>query len=110
MGTTVDTPAMVHDAVNDVLTLVKKRGFRIEQSAEEELRDLVMQGFRELATSRVLDSPGPEQTRAVNRAKANLNEFMEAWMRADSRGGGKVLTTAGLHSAQSELCPMFPIV
>jgi hypothetical protein len=29
-------------------------------------------------------------------------------MRAESRGEEKVLTTAGLHSAQSELCPIFP--
>jgi hypothetical protein len=109
MGTTVDTPAMVHDAVNDALKLIKKRGFRIESDAEEELKDLVMQGFRALAATRVLDLPGPEQTRAVNRAKGSLNEFIDAWMRADSRGGEKVLTTQGLHSAQSELCPMFPL-
>jgi hypothetical protein len=108
MGTMVDTPAMERDAVNDALTLIKKRGFRIESSAEEELKDLVNQGFRELTTSRVLDVRGPEQTRAVNRAKASLNQFLDAWMRADSSGGERVLTTAGLHSAQSELCPMFP--
>jgi hypothetical protein len=108
MGTVVDTPAMVHDAVSDVLKLIRKRGFRIEPNAEEELKDLVMQGFRELAATRVLDLPGPEQTRAINRAKESLDEFMNAWMRADSRGGEKVLTTEGLHSAQSELCPIFP--
>ncbi len=108
MGTIVQTPQMVDDAVNDVLKLIKKRGFRIEPSAEDELKDLVLQGFRELTTSRVLDSPGAEQTRAVNRAKTSLNQFMEAWMRADSGGGEKVLTTEGLHSAQSELCPIFP--
>ena len=108
MGTTVDTPAMEQEAVHDALTLIKKRGFRIESSAEEELRDLVNQGFRALSTSRVLDLPGPERTRAVNRANASLNQFLDAWMRADSRAGEKVLTTEGLHSAQSELCPIFP--
>jgi len=108
MGTMVETTAMEQDAVNDALKLIKKRGFQIEPSAEAELKDLVNQGFRELATSRVLDLPGAEQSRAVNRAKASLNQFLDAWMRADSSGGEKLLTTAGLHSAQSELCPMFP--
>jgi hypothetical protein len=108
MGAIYDTPAMVHDAVNDALKLIRKRGFRIEPSAEEELKELVNAGFRELAATRVLDLPGPEQTRALNRARASLNEFLDAWMRTDSRGGEKVLTTTGLHSAQSELCPMFP--
>ena len=108
MGAIFDTPALVHDAANDALTLIRKRGFRIEPGAEEELKELVMQGFRELATSRVLDSPGPEQTRAVNRAKASLGQFLDAWMRIESSGGERVLTTAGLRSAQSELCPMFP--
>lgn len=109
MGAIVATPAMVHDAVNDALTKIRNRGYRIESDAEDELRELVDQGFRALATSRVLDVPGPEQTRAVNRAKANLDQFLDAWMRADSAGEEKVLTTAGLHSAQSELCPMFPL-
>ncbi|MDB4910009.1 MAG: hypothetical protein JWO39_832 [Gemmatimonadetes bacterium] len=108
MGAIYDTPAIVHDAVDDALRLIRKRGFRIEASAEEELKELVNQGFRELAATRVLDLPGPEQTRALNRARVSLNEFLDAWMRAESRGEEKVLTTAGLHSAQSELCPIFP--
>ena len=108
MGTIYDTPAMVHDAINDALALIRKRGFRIEADAEEELRDLVNLGFRELAATRVLDLPGPEQSRALNRAKGSLNQFLDAWMRAESGGGENVLTSAGLHSAQSELCPIFP--
>lgn len=108
MGAIYDTPAMVHDAVNDALKLIKKRGFRIEPSAEGELKELVNAGFRELTTSRVLDLPGPERTRALNRAKSSLDELLDAWMRAESAGEDKVLTTAGLHSAQSELCPVFP--
>jgi hypothetical protein len=108
MGAIYDTPAMVHDAANDALQLIKKRGFRIEPNAEQELRELVDQGFRELAATRVLDLPGPEKTRALSRARASLNEFLDEWMRAESGGEEKLLTTAGLHSAQSELCPMFP--
>jgi hypothetical protein len=108
MGAIYDTPAIVHDAFDDALTLIRKQGFRIERDAEEELKELVDQGFRELAATRVLDLPGAEQTRAIARAKESLETFLQAWMRTDASGGEKVLTRAGLHSAQSELCPMFP--
>jgi hypothetical protein len=72
MGAIYDTPAIVHDAFNDALALIRKRGFRIDRDAEEELKELVDQGFRELAATRVLDLAGPEQSRAITRSKDSL--------------------------------------
>jgi hypothetical protein len=108
MGAKFQTPEMVENAVEDALRAVRKRGFRIDDDALEELKELTDQGYRELATSRVLDLPGAEKTHAVSRAKANLEEFLSVWARVDPSAENKVLTLSGFRTAQSEYCPVFP--
>jgi hypothetical protein len=108
MGAKFQTPEMVENAVEDALRAVRKRGFRLEENALEELKELVDSGYRELASSRVLDLPGEEKTRAVSRAKSNLEEFLSVWIRVDPSAEDKLLTLSGFHTAQSEYCPVFP--
>jgi hypothetical protein len=108
MGAKYQTPEMVENAVEDALRSVKKRGLRIEDDALDELKELVDQGYRELANSRVLDLQGAEKSRAIDRAKASLDEFLAVWARVDPLAEDKVLSLLGFRTAQSEYCPVYP--
>lgn len=108
MDVRVQSPPIVEEAVEDVLRMIDRRGFRVDPDARDALADIVDYGYRQLAESRVLDLPGAERDEALGRARSSLDRFVTRWMAIEASRGYAALTVSGFRATEADVCPVFP--
>jgi hypothetical protein len=110
VDTDVATPPAVQNVLDEVSQYVERQGFSFDTEALDELKELVLSGFRQLQEERVLDlaEDHPERREAVSRARGSLQLFMAGWIETEQAEESTRLQLENFERTRASLCPMYP--
>jgi hypothetical protein len=102
----VDVEHELREAYAESLRYIQEWNLGVNDEAEADLKEMILDGFRRLQELRVLDLPGPEQEEAFRRARRSLQVIIEEWVALERVGG--MLTSRGLRRAKTNMCSIYP--
>ena len=110
MAVGVRTPPEIRDVVDHALARIRARGFDFDAESEDELSEIVLQGYRLLQEERILDldETHPERIEAERRAREGLNRFVDEWIDEQDEDGGRKMTIRTYVRARRKVCPVYP--